>query len=82
MLNARLGGLVHITLSSSPSVVVLAILAGTHGNIGDLNIVLAFCCLHFGGPNVGYPPTASAEGSVSVIADFAFANNLSITVTM
>lgn len=72
----------HITLSSSPRVVVLAILAGAHGNIGDLNIVLTFACFYIGGPDVGYPPAASAEGSVSVIADFAFANDLSVTVSM
>lgn len=72
----------HITISSSPRVIVPAFLAGAHGNIGDLNIVLAFSCFYIGGPDVGYPPAASAEGSVSVIADFAFANDLSVAVSM
>lgn len=82
LLNTWLGGLAHIALSSSPHVVVLVILAGTDGNIGDLNIVLALGSLYMGGSDVSYSPTASAEGSVSVVADFAFANNLPVAVAM
>lgn len=82
MLSARLGRLVHIALSSTPRVVVLAVLTGAHGNIGNLNVVLSLGGLDMGGADVGYPPTTNTEGPVSMVADFAFANDLTVAVTM
>lgn len=80
MLNARRGSLVHVTLAPSACVIVLVVLAGADGNLGDIDVVLALGGFDVGRADVGCSSTANAEGAVSMVADLALANNLSIAI--
>lgn len=80
MLNPRLGSLVHVAFPPAARVVVLVVLAWADSNVWDLNVVFALDGFDVGRSDVGYAASASAEGSISMVADFALANDLSIAI--
>ena len=80
MLNPRRGSLVHIAFPPSARVVVLVVLAWAESNLGDLNVVFALGGFDVRRSDVGDAASASAEGSIPMVADFSRTNDLSIAI--
>lgn len=80
MLSRLLRPNMHIPLSASSGVEVLALHARSQRNLGDRDFVFALRRFDVGGPDVGYPAATSAEGSIAMVADDSLAHNLAVAV--
>ena len=72
----------NISTATSSNMEILALNAWSECNLGDGDLVLAGSGLDLGGSNVGCSTSTSTEGTVTMVTDNSFADDLSITISI